>query len=222
LNILYYVRHGESESNLQGLIATRRLNEPLTERGRLQAEQTGTRFLGRAIDAIFSSSLWRAVETAQIIGAKLGLQPVAMDEFCEFDMGVLEGQPLGPDTRDAFRRLTAAWDEGIHSTGFEGGEDYNSVWRRMRSGIAQVLAGRENSQVMIVGHGGLFSTTIGSLAPSADVKQLRQREYLNCSVSELEMELRDGEWVATVKNWADFSHLSGEAGSLVIQNIRGE
>ena len=69
MKTLFLVRHGESESNARGLVATRALNEPLTPRGRLQSEQTAQALAGLTIHSLYCSPLQRARQTADIIGA---------------------------------------------------------------------------------------------------------------------------------------------------------
>src|ERR1700680_1413671 len=70
---LLLVRHGESTWNADGRWQGQ-ADPPLTERGRLQAS-LAAQALG-SIDAIASSDLERAAETASIIAARLGLEPV--------------------------------------------------------------------------------------------------------------------------------------------------
>ena len=79
VNTLYLVRHGENLANLTREFSYRKVDYPLTERGVRQAEQTAAHFAslgarpgGRPIDAIFSSPLKRALQTAEIIGAATG------------------------------------------------------------------------------------------------------------------------------------------------------
>jgi broad specificity phosphatase PhoE len=71
------IRHGQSEWNDLGRWQGQ-ADPPLTDLGRAQARSAARR-LG-TVDAIWSSDLQRAAETAAIIGAELGVGPVVMDE----------------------------------------------------------------------------------------------------------------------------------------------
>jgi broad specificity phosphatase PhoE len=70
------VRHGQSEWNLTGRWQGQ-TDPPLTDLGRNQA-RSATRSLG-VVDAIWSSDLQRAAETAAIISGELGVGPVVLD-----------------------------------------------------------------------------------------------------------------------------------------------
>lgn len=78
LNRLVFCRHGETESNVGGWLAGSR-DVSLTERGRAQARAAAAALAaqGSPVVAIYSSPQRRARETANVIGAALGL-PVAV------------------------------------------------------------------------------------------------------------------------------------------------
>jgi broad specificity phosphatase PhoE len=86
---LLLVRHGQSEWNAQGRWQGQ-ADPPLTDVGRAQA-RTAAQALG-AVDAIFSSDLRRAVETAAVLSAQLGVGPVITDPgWRERDAGEWSG-----------------------------------------------------------------------------------------------------------------------------------
>ena len=64
----YFIRHGESESNITpGLASGTNFDAPLTNRGHKQAFAVGQRLRaeGRTFDRIYSSTMVRAVQTTQ-------------------------------------------------------------------------------------------------------------------------------------------------------------
>jgi broad specificity phosphatase PhoE len=76
---IFFIRHGESESNVQeNLAAGYNYNSPLTSLGKDQAKALGKRFKREGIffDLIFTSKLSRAIETAELFLAKSGNQKV--------------------------------------------------------------------------------------------------------------------------------------------------
>ena len=87
---LLLVRHGESIGNV-----TRQLqkhDEPLTERGRRQAGELASFLADRPdLRVVYTSPLNRAVETATIIGAAIGLRPIALPGLAEIDVGKAAG-----------------------------------------------------------------------------------------------------------------------------------
>lgn len=96
---LYFVRHGQSETNASGHIAGS-TDTPLTKLGRKQAKKAGKAAKKLNIDLIVSSPLSRALETAQIIAKQIGypLDQIHTNKLLmEQDYGSLEGQLWKPD-----------------------------------------------------------------------------------------------------------------------------
>lgn len=95
--MIYLVRHGESQANVDVIFAGRRTNSPLTKKGREQAHLEGERILSKNIrfDRIITSGAERAVHTAEIIAAVIEMDPeqITHDErLAEYDLGELDGK----------------------------------------------------------------------------------------------------------------------------------
>jgi len=87
---LLLVRHGETDWNADGRLQGH-TDRPLSDHGRRQAQQLAEQLEGEQIEAIYSSDLARARETAEIVGGRLGL-PVELDpDLREKDWGTWEG-----------------------------------------------------------------------------------------------------------------------------------
>lgn len=216
MNRLYLVRHGENVANLTLEFSSRRVDYSLTAKGVLQAQQTAEYMAGLDIDAIYASPLKRARETAEIIGAPLGLAVEVLDEFREIDVGNLE---LGPPTPEAWayhNEVLLGWLDGRPDRAFPGGDDYYTLVSRMRAGLAKVVAGREGCNLVVVGHGGIFTMTLPDLCPGVEPGRLFSRLSQNCSVTEIAIDWRQGRLVGELVNWASHAHLTGEAAKLVL------
>lgn len=149
---LVLVRHGETEWNrlrrVQG-----RTDIPLNETGREQARDTADRLraAGARFDAVASSPLSRAAETAAIIADGLALGGVELlDELVERDYGDAEG--LG----DA--EITARF--GGH---LEARESREAVVSRVTPALLALAERHRGERVLVVSHGGV----IGSLVREA-------------------------------------------------------
>ena len=95
--MIYLVRHGESQANVDVVFAGRHTNSPLTKKGREQAHTEGERLLsvGIVIDRIITSGAERAVHTAEIIAAviEMNLEDIKHDSrLAEYDLGELDGK----------------------------------------------------------------------------------------------------------------------------------
>ena len=211
-NRLYLVRHGENTANLTKEFSCRHIDYSLTEKGRLQASQTADYFLDKDIHAVYASPLKRALETAEIIAARLGLRSVVMEEFRELNVGELELRPVSAENWQLHNEICMDWMVGGRTRAFPGGDDYGSLWRRMQAGVRAVTAGQSGRNIVIAGHGGQFTMTILDLCPAATLDQILAVESQNCSITEVVLgeDLR-GELV----RWAAHDHLHGEAADLV-------
>lgn len=97
--MIFFVRHGESEANLQGVFAGQRNDSILTSKGREQARATALKIKkeGIVINTIISSPLKRSKETAEIIAVELGIDLSAIQidtRITEYDMGSLTSTPV--------------------------------------------------------------------------------------------------------------------------------
>jgi uncharacterized phosphatase len=100
----YLVRHGETSWNAEGKIQGRS-DIPLGDIGREQAKKLGEKLTSVHFDAIYTSPLQRAVETAEIIGNILSLPVQIQKELRERNSGNLEGK-----TKEEMRALYPDWN----------------------------------------------------------------------------------------------------------------
>ncbi|MCI0519047.1 MAG: histidine phosphatase family protein [Chloroflexi bacterium] len=214
-NKLYLLRHGENPANLSKEFSCRKVDYPLTAKGRLQAQQTGEYFQRLGVDEIYTSPLKRAAETAEIIAARLGLSCVILEDLRELDVGDLEDTHGSAEGWRVHNGVLRAWIGGALETRFPSGEDYYQAEARMRRAVAHILGEKDGRRILICGHGGLFTTTIKDLCPTVDFQAVWRAETQNCAVSELAMQRQNGRWQGDLLRWADTSHLSGEAAELV-------
>ncbi len=96
---IYFIRHGESESNIvEGLAAGRNYDAPMTPRGFEQARALGERLKaeGVSFDRVYVSSLTRAVQTAETMLETMGAASVQyekVDEIIELQVPGWRGRP---------------------------------------------------------------------------------------------------------------------------------
>jgi probable phosphoglycerate mutase len=148
----YFLRHGETETNAQRLVAGS-LDTELTEAGRQQALAAAEILAREPITAVYSSPLRRARDTAIPVAAKLDLPIIVVAELAERNWGVLEGQPRGT-------RRRGVTPEGAESS------------RAFAQRILCALASIDSEAPLIVGHSGVFRVlcrTVGIVEASAPV-----------------------------------------------------
>jgi broad specificity phosphatase PhoE len=134
---LLLVRHGETDWNADGRLQGQ-TDRPLSDFGRRQARQLAAELTEEDLEAIYSSDLSRARETAQIVAERLGL-PVLLDpDLREKDWGTWEG-------------LTAVERDRVEFVGESTEEHQERILRALRR-IAERHTG--DGRVLVVTHGG--------------------------------------------------------------------
>lgn len=90
---LLLIRHGETDWNKARRVQGR-TDVPLNETGRAQAARIAAQLDTTKIDAVYSSPLSRAYETAELIAAGRGLEIKKADELLEIQFGLWEGKTI--------------------------------------------------------------------------------------------------------------------------------
>jgi uncharacterized phosphatase len=147
------IRHGQTDWN-----AERRLQGstdiPLNDVGRAQARDAVADLSGYDWDAIVSSPLSRAAETADLIAAGLGLSVARrVPEFTERSYGPAEGMQDGPEL-DALRI----------PGGFRGAESEDDAADRGLAGLEALAEEFRGGRVLVVAHGSLLRVSLSRVA----------------------------------------------------------
>jgi broad specificity phosphatase PhoE len=158
---IYLVRHGATqltaENRFSGAVGV-----DLSEEGRRQAARLGDRLRRDGIDAIYSSSLSRAVETATIIGGRCGVTPAIVDSLREIDHGHWEGLTRA-EVEERFAAEYKAWEEDPFTYAPEGGESGVAVLARALPCIRDVVTNHPAQNVLVVSHKATIRILISSL-----------------------------------------------------------
>jgi 2,3-bisphosphoglycerate-dependent phosphoglycerate mutase len=173
---LFFVRHGETEDNEDDVVRTK--DSKLTDTGRKQAEVAAKQLKSEGVDAIVSSNLPRAKESAHIIAAKLGIVPQFDNKLNTWGMGKLEGLPCDAEVnkqmKDAVEKTP---DEPVG-----GEESFNDFKDRAFSGIKDAINNNQGKKLAILTHNKVEATlkawhNTGQDNPSIDPKEVsKERE----------------------------------------------
>lgn len=154
---LILVRHGETDWNHQGL-PQGLIDVPLNDAGREQGRFLGQRLARMNIDAIYSSDLARAAETAEILGRALNLTPRFSAAWREIDLGSWAGLTR-PEIEARFPDELTALERG-EDVARGGGETMASVQRRAAAEFARISELHRGQSVAVVSHGGVLKAII--------------------------------------------------------------
>jgi broad specificity phosphatase PhoE len=145
-------RHGETNDNLEPLRFQGFRDTPLNQTGRRQATALAERVADDGIVSLWSSDLSRARETAEIVGAHIGLQPRLDARLREGNRGRWEGR-LFADVEREEPGLYASWRRADEGFRFPGGESLQEQLDRMSAAVQDVRRSEE-LPALLVCHGG--------------------------------------------------------------------
>lgn len=158
--LLYLLRHGESEGNKDGKFRGR-TDFPLTERGKMQAEDA-SHFLGKIkISRIYSSPLIRASKTAEIISRRKNIRVKIDERFNNIFLGDWENR-YKTDIKEKFPDEWKIWVNDPENLNVKGMETLDSVRRRTVEAANELCRDEENG-VLIVTHRAVIKPLISGL-----------------------------------------------------------
>jgi broad specificity phosphatase PhoE len=143
-------RHGQSDWN-QEKRWQGHADRPLTERGREQAQALADRLAHIELDAVYSSDLQRARDTAAVVAESQGLELRQLPELREVDVGSWSGLTRA-EAEERFPEGFTRWRDGY--PGWEDGETYEAMTDRVLRAVDEIAAEHEGGRVLVVSHGG--------------------------------------------------------------------
>lgn len=197
LRYFYLIRHGETDWNVQRRFQGS-TDIPLNENGRGQAAKLSSFFVGHPIEAVLSSDLGRALETAQILATHFDL-PVFVDHrLRECDGGEIEGASVaeliascGQQGLDQWYAVSPAADEFC----FPGGETKRTHRERLFAALTQFVAETPHRRVAVATHGGSIRRIIHYLRPDLTATVV----IPNCVIYQLAYDEGSGQWTTDAK-----------------------
>jgi probable phosphoglycerate mutase len=182
---LVIARHGEAEYEAPVWAGE---GGSLTARGRSQAAALAESLAGRRVAHVWTSTLARAVQTGEIVAARLGVGVTTRTGLREFDVGDHHGVPL---EEDPFVETYTRWLAGHLDERVPGGESGQEIADRFGEVLREVADAHPGETVLVVSHGG----AIGLGVPAIARMEAEQRRLDNCDSVEV---LADADaWVCT-------------------------
>jgi probable phosphoglycerate mutase len=186
---LLLLRHGETAGNIARQLQDE--HDPLTERGRRQAQALAAALAQRGrLQALYASPLIRAFETAQIIGAAVGLAPVPRPGLAEINVGSAAGLTFDEWGTRFPRQLQDFHADGV-AFAWPGGESGGDIARRVAAEIDRLIAQHSDAvePVAVVSHGGALAWAIVHLLREPGDRWPREHMRIaNCAITEVEID----------------------------------
>jgi broad specificity phosphatase PhoE len=145
-------RHGETNDNVEPLRFQGFSDTPLNDTGRRQAHELAEQVAGDRTASLWASDLSRARETAEIVGARIGLTPTYDARLREGNRGRWEGH-LMSDIQRQEPELYAAWRRAGPGFRFPGGESLREHQQRVTAALTDIHRAGP-FPALVVCHGG--------------------------------------------------------------------
>lgn len=165
----YFVRHGESEANKNGVIAGGSVDTPLTSFGRQQAIDAGQKAQTLNFHTIYHSPMIRAHDTATIINQRKQVPMNLIHDLKEWDMGNWQGITHA-------ELIDRVLNQGLDPLN---GETQDAHHDRVQQAIQSILD-REDKPFMIVAHGGTFVAMTKRFKIKHDIKPVKNCALIHC------------------------------------------
>lgn len=180
---LTLVRHGQTPSNVLGLLDTGAPGPGLTELGHRQAAALVESFSGRPVDRIYVSRLQRTRLTATPLADARRVKPIELPGIHEIGAGHLEMRGDHDSMRSYFTTIRAWSEDGLH-VAMPGGEDGNAFFARFDADIARVA--EEASHPVVVSHGAAIRVWVAERAANIEHAFAGTHDLENTGIVELE------------------------------------
>ncbi len=200
--LFYFIRHGETEWNAEGRLCGR-TDVPLSPVGRQQARMLAQRLKPLPVEALYSSTLGRALETARAIGKAAGREPVADARLVELNYGAWEGRTF-EEVKQADPETYRAWEEDPGSTAPPAGESGEQVVARVRPFLDEIALRHAHGHVVVVCHKTVCRLVACHILGVPLAEYRRRLAMENAAVNILQPS--EGGWRLVLLN--DTSHLS--------------
>ena len=199
---IYLIRHGRQNSKLCNV------DVELAPEGREQADLLGQRLKTYDIEAVYSSHLIRARETADIINKHLNKPRVVDERWQEADFGGMTGltnEQMREKYGD-FLEKRATMTEDIPYP--DGGENCRMVFERSFAALNDLIK-KDYKNVCVVTHGGVIRALLTGILGADYAKWLTYgRQLENCSISHI---LYDEKMKTFhIERLNDFAHFEGK------------
>lgn len=159
---LTLIRHGESTGNVSKRLQGQR-EFPLTERGRAQAQRIGIHLARDGIASLYSSSIGRSWETAEIAGRVLGLEPQTLPGVEEYDFGDLSGLSMQEIAEQAPQVAAMMREQSPEFPRYPGEEGRDEFRRRVSDAIWGLAGIHNDAAVAVMTHAGPITSFISEV-----------------------------------------------------------
>lgn len=188
---VFLLRHGETQFNAEKRVQGQ-LQNPLNAKGKKQAKELHHFFETVPVDAVYSSPLKRAIQTAKTVFPEHEIQTET--GFREREYGVLEGMKW-ENAEKRYPKELKQYEKNRDLT-LEGAESTEHVQERAKKSIEKIITQHNGKKIAIVGHGFLNKALLAAVLGWSKEKMAKTHQF-NASINELVFENKKWRLVKT-------------------------
>lgn len=197
---LLLIRHGQTDANLNRLLVGM-TDVPLDPLGESQARRIGEHMRSVPIDALVTSPLKRARDTARQISVATGHEPVVVPGLSEMNFGKAEGLTM-EQVIEQFPELMAVRDDDDATFAWPDGDHRVSFHDRVYATFLGLIERYDRQRLAVVCHGGVIGSFFAQIEGGSPNDFVRYG-VANCSITHLVVTADHTE----VHVWNDVTHL---------------
>ena len=148
----YFIRHGQTDLNLKGIVQGRGVNSPLNENGIKQAQAFYNTYKNIPFDKIYTSTLIRTHQTVAPF-LKDGIPMEQLIGLDEISWGIYEGQAQTDEILSGFDKVVSSWRNNELDLAIEQGESPNTLVNRQKEAIDYMLRQEQEDTILVCMHG---------------------------------------------------------------------
>ncbi len=149
---LYFVRHGETNFNIEGIVQGRQIDSDLNEIGIKQRDLLCKQLKTCNLDHIYLSTLKRTYQTMSPL-IDNGVPYQCIEDLDELNFGQIEGTPIfDAHGNSILKEILTGWKSGNLDLRFEGGESPLEALERVKKGLSSILMKENESTIAICLH----------------------------------------------------------------------
>ncbi|MFU0828375.1 MAG: Phosphoglycerate mutase [Lachnoclostridium sp.] len=195
---IYLIRHGKQNSTLCNV------DVELSKEGFMQADLLGKRLENYEIEAIYSSHLIRAVQTAQVVNKYVKKNHYIRENIAEISFGEMEGKS-DEYINEHFAEFKTEQMKLKEDIPYPGGECGRDVYKRAILTINEIIQ-TDYNKVAVITHGGVIRALIAGLFGINMAKKLLLGFSLeNTSITELVYDKKNDRFY--LQRFNDYAHL---------------
>lgn len=181
---LLLLRHGQTPSNVEGLLDTANPGPGLTRLGERQAAEVPNALRGRRVDGIAVSPLVRTSLTAAPLARDRGIEPLTVDGLQEIEAGELE-MAGAHEAHQLYLGTVFAWARGDVGRALPGGPDGHTFLGRYDQALAKIAA-RGWDSVVVVSHGAAIRAWVSARVAGVDIDYVERTTLANTGLVEID------------------------------------